>query len=98
MIKITFEVSEELIKQKADFKSMLEKNEDGGKGAAIKMMMQMIAFSGIESDIDNGKTEFVVSREKLGEDKQALFDHCIDEVCLLAHFCDGVDEDKKKDQ
>lgn len=94
MVKITFEVSEEMIREKSEFKNIVDNSGDD-KGSAVRMLLQMIAFVGITKDIDEGKNEFVITMEKLGEKEMKLFDNCFDEVCLLAHFCDGVEENEK---
>ena len=92
MVKITFEVNEEYIRKKADIKSMLE-SDNGEKASFPRMMIQMIAFAGLERELDNGKTEFIVKQDELDEKLAELFDKTSDEICILAHLSQKSDED-----
>ena len=96
MIKITFEVSEDFIRENAKPESVSAKiAEDGGK-RGVKALFDMIGFSKIVEQMDKGKTEFVVNTDKLDDKSKELFNNEVGEICMLAAFSE-TDNEKKED-
>ena len=86
MIKITFEVSEDFIRESASPETATAKMiaEEGKR--AMKALFDMIGFSQLKKHIDEGKTEFVVTPDKLNDNSKELYNNEIGEICLLAAF------------
>lgn len=86
MIKIMFEVSEDFIRENAtpEAATAKMKAEDGQR--AMKALFDMIGFKQLEKQIDEGKTEFVVTPDKLDDKSKELYNNEIGEICLLAAF------------
>ena len=82
MIKITFEVSEDFIRQNAHlpFDNMREAN---GKHV-MKLLFDLISFGLLEKQLEKGKTEFVVTPNKLDDKSKDIYNNTIGEICLLA--------------
>ena len=94
MIKITFEVSEDFIRKSASPEAATAKMkaEDGNR--AMKALFDMIGFTKLEKQIDQGKTEFIVTTDKLDDKSKELYNNEIGEICLLAAFSET---DKKEE-
>ena len=96
MIKITFEINEDFIRESANPESVSAKMaEDGGK-RSLKALVDMIGFGQLVKHIDEGKTEFVVNTDKLDDKSMEIFNNEIGEICLLAAFSE-TDKQKKED-
>ena len=95
MIKILFEVSEDFIRESASPETATAKMkaEDGER--AMKALFDMIGFKQLEKQIDEGKTEFVVTPDKLDDKSKELYNNEIGEICLLAAFSET---DNKKEE
>ena len=95
MIKILFEVSEDFIRESASPETATAKMkaEDGKR--AMKALFDMIGFKQLEKQIDEGKTEFVVTHDKLDDKSKELYNNEIGEICLLAAFSET---DNKKEE
>ena len=94
MIKITFEINEDFIRESAKPESVTAKMaEDGGK-RSVKALFDMIGFSKIVEQMDKGKTEFVVNTDKLDDKSKELFNNEVGEICMLAAFSE-TDNQKK---
>ena len=85
MVKFIFEVSEDFIHESGKVEN-IEKTAKKGEHGAIRAMVQMIAFNEIEKAMKNGKTEFVVNRDKLDEQAVELYDNTVCDVAFLSHF------------
>jgi len=94
MIKITFEVSEDFIRENANPKLAIEKMKAAEGNKAMKVMCDLISFSQMENMIDKGKTEFIVTPDKLNEKSMQLWEIEIAEICLLGVFSES---DKKEE-
>ena len=95
MIKITFEVSEDFIRENAKPESVSAKMaEDGGK-RGVKALFDMIGFSKIVEQMDKGKTEFVVNTDKLDDKSKELFNNEVGEICMLAAFSETYNQKKE---
>lgn len=93
MVKITFEVSEDFIRESTKPENAADNiiNKNGFK--ALKGMLDVIAFSQLKKMVDDGKTEFVVTPEKLDSKSKTLLDMNIGEICMLAVFSEMDDKD-----
>lgn len=94
MVKITFEVSEDFIRENASPKLATEKMKAAEGDNAVKVMFDLISFSQMENMIDKGKTEFIVTPDKLDETSMQLWETEIPEICLLGVFSES---DKKEE-
>ena len=96
MIKITFEINEDFIRESAKLESVLAKMaEDGGKRGVIALF-NMIGFGQLVKQMDERKTEFVVNTDKLDDKLKELFNNEVGEICVLAAFSE-TDNQKKED-
>ena len=94
MIKITFEVSEEVIKEGLDAESMLWKSSSEGSNGILRSVVDMISYSMLNKYIEKGQTEFVVKKEELDDMSKAVYDQHISGICVLAAFSES-DKAKK---
>lgn len=83
MVKITIEMSEEYINEKANPDNLLESVPEG-KNKAMMRVMNTIAFGVFANKVKAGQTEFTVTQSKLDEKEQRLFDNDISSFCMLA--------------
>lgn len=91
MIKIIFEIAEDLLSEKTNPEILITKT-----GAeTLKAFIRMAGFCLLKSQIEQGKTEFVVTSDKLNDKSKELYDDKIGEICLLAAFSEM---DNKKDE
>ena len=95
MVKVIFEISEDFIRESAspDTATAKMKAEDGKN--AMKALFDMMGFMQLKRHIDEGKTEFVVTPDKLDDKTMELYNNELGEICLLAAFSET---DKKSDE
>lgn len=86
MIKITFEVSEDFIRENANMDTTVSKLETTNGIDSVRVLFDTIAYKQLEEQIDNGKTEFVVSQDKLDNKSKVFYNMEIGSVCMLAAF------------
>ena len=87
MIKIVFELSEEFIKNNASEDTILAKAEaTGGGNKILKVMFDMIGFVQLQKEVEAGKTEFVVTPDKLDEKSKKIYENELGEICMLAYL------------
>jgi len=91
MIKITFEISEDFINEKADITNL---PEGLTASSALKFFEDMVSFTFIKEAIKSGTTEFYVTPDKLGEQYMKIYNLFIGEICALAAFSET---DNKKE-
>lgn len=84
MIKITFEISEDFIREKSDLDKALKSAKD--KGEVLVSLTDAIGFNQLNNQIEEGKTEFVVTKDKLDKVSKEIYDMTIGRVCILAAF------------
>lgn len=84
MIKITFEVDENFVKNRGnmpkDKESLLSQNPTD----FLLSLFGMCACRLLEEKVQKGQTEFVVTPSALTDMGQKLYDRVIDEVCACA--------------
>lgn len=93
MVKITFEVSEDFIRENANQESLAEKMKAAEGNKAVKVLFDTIGFGQLKKQVEEGKTEFVVTPDKLDKKSMELYNNEIGEICLLAAFSET---DKKE--
>ncbi len=100
MIKITFEVSEDFVRENAKSEKFLEGEEKGNALKAIKALAEILTLARMEKLIDEGKTEFVVTPDKLDDKSKIVYNGTIGQICALAVFSEhdnkGESEDVKE--
>jgi hypothetical protein len=97
MIKIIFEVSEDFIRENASPEATSAKMKAASEGRAMKVLFDMIGFSQLNKQIEQGKTEFMVTPDKLDDKSMELFNNEIGEICVLAAFSETDKKDEKKE-
>lgn len=93
MIKILFEVSEDFIRENVSPKTYVNKINKRGADP-LKALVDMMSFNLLEELINEGKTEFVVTPDKLDDKSNRIYDETIGTVCVLASFSER--DNKKK--
>jgi hypothetical protein len=94
MIKITFEISEEFLKKNSDLDSVTEKIKSNERDA-LSALFDNIGFRQLETQVDKGKTEFIITPDKLDKKSSELYDLEIAKICMLAAFSET---DNKKQE
>ena len=95
MVKIIFEVSEDLINEKADVKNITSKvNDDTKASSVMSMMVDLIGFSHLKERVDKGETEFTVSPDNLDDKMKMIYENSVGTLCVLAVFSE---KDKGKE-
>jgi hypothetical protein len=94
MIKITFEVSEEMIKEGLDAESSLRKSSSEGSNDILRSILDVVSYSLLNKYIEQGQTEFVVKKEELDDKSKVVYDQHISSICVLAAFSE-IDKAKK---
>lgn len=84
MIKITFEINEYFIRENSDLDKALKSAKD--KDEVLVKLTDAIAFKKLNNQIKEGKTEFVVTEDKLDEKSMVIYNMAIGKVCILAAF------------
>ena len=96
MVKITFEVSEDFIRENAKKEVVTAKMKAAEGNKAMKVLFDLIAFGQMEKLIDEGKTEFTVTTDKLDEKSMDMWNNEIAEICLLGVLSEKDKEEKKE--
>lgn len=91
MIKITFEISEDFINEKADMSKLSTIMSEPEPLLTLKDVM---SFGIIKKEIESGIKEFIVTPNKLDHACMRLYNRVIGEICALATFSET---DNKKE-
>lgn len=83
MIKVIFELSEEMIAQKASAENLIA-NETGGGEKPIGAFLDALSCKMLELHIEEGKKTFVVNPAYLGEKVLDIFNSSLGRLCILA--------------
>ena len=84
MVKFIIEVSEDYIRESADAKKMLgNASQEGGQNAIAKLV-NMFGYTEVVKKMDEGKTEFVITRDNIDPKMSELFGQTADNAALLA--------------
>ena len=94
MVKIIFEVSKDLIANNASDETIRAKMKASEGNEVLNVLVEMIGFKQIQKQIKEGKTEFVVTPDKLDEKSQEIYDCELAKICLLAALSEA---DKKEE-
>lgn len=82
MVKIVLEVSEEFIRDNADPQKVKVNAEVSGK-SALNTLVNVITFSVLENEVNEGKKEFTLKQENFSENEKRLFTSALGELALL---------------
>ena len=98
MAKIIIEVDDEYIREKTSPEANKEKfNPNATGGDVMKAMFDMIAFTGIWKRIENGETEFLVTRDMMPDDNRREFwDRNIADVLMLTFMAEKEQEKEQQ--
>ena len=86
MIKIIFEVSEDFIRENGDIEVANQKMESSKPEDIIKIFADSLVYSQIKDYLEKGKTEFIVTPDRIDGKSLVLYNNIIGIVCALAHF------------
>ena len=97
MAKFILEVSDEYIRKVADPKRMAESINDKTSGVdALSALFDVIASKHIRDEIDNGTTEFNLSIDDMGDDKErGIFNSTVSRCGMLC-VIKQTNEEKKR--
>ena len=98
MAKFIIEVDDDFIRESASLDASKKRMEESGdKGGFAKALFDLLAYKGINERIENGETEFHVTRDMMGDNKNKLeyWDRNVADVLMLAVMADS--EKKKED-
>ena len=98
MIKIMFEVSEDFIRESASPETTTTKAEAEDGKHAMKALVDMMGFCLLEKQIDEGKTEFVVTPDKLDYKSKDMYNNNIGAICMLAAFSETDNKKEKSEE
>lgn len=98
MIKIIFELSEEFIANNASEETIDARMKEVNGSKAMKVLFDMIGFQQLKKQVDAGKTEFVVTPDKLDEKSLHLYNNELGEICILAFMSETDKKEKAKKQ
>ena len=84
MVKFIIEVSEDYIRESADAKKMLgNASQEGGQNAIAKLV-NMFGYTEVVKKMDEGKTEFVITRDNIDPKVSEIFARAVGDAALLA--------------
>lgn len=97
MAKFILEVSDEYIRNQADPKRMTASIDDKTSGVdALSALFDVIANKHIRNEIDKGTTEFNLSIDDMGDDKErGIFNHTVARCGMLCVIKQVNDEKKR---
>ena len=95
MIKIIFELSNEFIKDKANLMGLIESNDAEPDPEQHCKVLNCVAAGMLTELIMKGKTEFVISEDKLGEAGKRLLNQQASILFALAYSSSTGVEFKK---
>lgn len=84
MVRFIIEVDEEYIHKNADYNLALKQVAILDAGKRLEKTMDTICFSSIEEKMKNGEREFVITRDKIEKETDAVFDRTMVNLCALA--------------
>ena len=83
MVKFIIEVSEDYINEHADLDKVKEIAKSSNGKSALVSMLTCLTFSGVKKRVEEGETEFVISKEGLEEKASEIYDHAVDVISSL---------------
>jgi hypothetical protein len=83
MVKFVIEVSEDYINEHADMNKLKEIAENTDGKNTLMSMMSCITFGECKKAIEEGKTEFVISPDKLDKKTVTIYDRLTDLATTL---------------
>lgn len=95
MIKITLEVSEDFIRENASAENTTDKLLNANGISATRFLLNYMSFVSLENEIENGKTEFVITPDKLDYKLMQIYNNNIGEICALAAFSETDNKEKE---
>ena len=95
MIKIIFEISKDLIANNASEETREAKMKAAEGDKALRVLFDFVAFTQLNKQIEEGKTEFVVTPDKLDEKSMNMYDRELGDICMLAYLSE-IDKKEQK--
>lgn len=99
MAKFILEVSDEYIRKQAEPKRMAASIDDKTSGVdALSALFDVIALNHVRDEIDKGTTEFNLSIDDMGDDKErGIFNHTVSR-CGMLYVIKQVNDEKMQDK
>lgn len=97
MVKIIFELENEFIANNANEENISAKMKAAEGNDFIKVLLETVAFTSLFKQVELGKTEFVVTPDKLDVDLLKTYNSSLPEICLLAVSSDKNNKDGKEE-
>lgn len=97
MAKFIIEVDDDFIRENASTDVTKKKlDESDGKGDFAKALFDMVSYSSVAKRIDNGETEFHITRDMMNDDtKREYWERNVPDMLMLAVMADSGE--KKED-
>ena len=95
MIKITFEVNEDFVRENGNPENASSKMGGVKPHDILKSLFDVISFGLLGKQLEKGKTEFVVTPNKLDDKSKAIYDRVLGDICILAAFSETDKENKE---
>ena len=97
MAKFILEVSDEYIRKQADPERIQESIFDKTSGVdALDALFDIIAIKGVKDEIDKGTTEFNLSIDDMGDDKERKLFNAAVTRCGMLNLIKRLNEEMKK--
>ena len=97
MVKIIFEVSKDLIANNASEETLNAQMKAAEGDKALRVLFNSIAFKQLQKQIEAGKTEFVVTPDKLDDKSMNMYNHELGDICMLAFLSETDKKEEKKE-
>lgn len=98
MITITFKVSKDLIANNASEETLHAKMEEAKGDKALRVLFNSIAFKQLNKQIEQGKSEFVVTPDKLDDKSISMYNNELGDICMLAYLAETDKKEEKEDE
>lgn len=97
MAKFIIEVDDAIIRQEAaKIRNRVDRKE-WNKDTVLDVAYEYVALTAVQNKLDEGQTEFHVSREKIDDDIfLALFDASLASICIIAGIPNNKAEKETK--
>lgn len=97
MIKFIIEVSEDYIREFADAEKMLDDASREGGTSAIAKLVHMLGYAEVVKKMDEGKTEFVITRDNIDPKVSEIFARAVGDAALLAVMMQKGEKSEKSE-
>ena len=97
MITISFKLEEEFIANNASEETIDAKMKEAKGDKAFRVLFNSIAFKQLQKQIEAGKTEFVVTPDKLDDKSMIMYNNELGDICMLAFLSETDKKNESED-